>query len=101
MRFCAPSSRSGLPRAILPVRSATLCSWLRSIRSCPLRSTSRNKLQETNMTDKVQFQGITVAELIEALKREDPEAQVGFAYPYGDYWDSKVVQSVRKVRVNE
>jgi hypothetical protein len=53
------------------------------------------------MTDKVQFQGITVAELIEALKREDPEAQVGFAYPYGDYWDSKVVQSVRKVRVNE
>lgn len=38
-----------------------------------------------------------VAELIEQLKRMDPDADVVFSYNYGDHWRTQVAQGVDNV----
>jgi hypothetical protein len=38
-----------------------------------------------------------VRELIERLEQEDQEADVHFAYDYGDYWHTTVAAKVRNV----
>lgn len=40
---------------------------------------------------------MTVAELIEWLKKCDPDQEVHFAYPSGDYWRTKVSEEVGNV----
>jgi hypothetical protein len=35
-----------------------------------------------------------VAELIELLQMEDPDAEVHFSYNYGDYWRTQVAPAV-------
>jgi hypothetical protein len=40
---------------------------------------------------------MTVKELINELKRQDGDAEVGFAYGYGDHWNTTVVGSIKVV----
>lgn len=40
---------------------------------------------------------MTVAELIEALKGQDPNAEVHFVYDYGDHWHTNVAPEVSEV----
>ena len=40
-----------------------------------------------------------VAELIELLQMENPEAEVHFSYNYGDYWRTQVAPTVDSVEV--
>jgi len=40
-----------------------------------------------------------VKELIETLRYEDPDAEVHFAYGYGDHWRTQVARRVSKVDV--
>lgn len=40
-----------------------------------------------------------VSELIEQLKRQDPNAQVHFAYNSGDYWNTQVAATVDEVQL--
>ena len=40
-----------------------------------------------------------VAELIELLQMENPEAEVHFSYTYGDYWRTQVAPTVDSVEV--
>jgi hypothetical protein len=50
------------------------------------------------MSDKTvanDFQGLTVDELIEMLEPyKGTYCKVGFAYPYGDYWNNTVVRGI-------
>ena len=38
-----------------------------------------------------------VKDLIEVLKRENPDAEVAFAWPVGDYWDTTAIAPVDTV----
>lgn len=38
-----------------------------------------------------------VEELIAKLQQEDPKAEVHYAYPFGDYWDTEVAPKVGSV----
>jgi hypothetical protein len=38
-----------------------------------------------------------VAELIELLQQENPEADVHFSYNFGDYWRTQVAATVERV----
>jgi hypothetical protein len=40
---------------------------------------------------------MTVKELIRELKCQDGDAEVGFAYDYGDHWNTTVVGDIREV----
>ena len=44
---------------------------------------------------------MTVKELIEKLRDEDPDAEVHFAYSYGDHWRTTVAPKVRRVEEAE
>lgn len=37
---------------------------------------------------------MTVRELINELQNHDPNAEVGYAYNYGDYWSTQVVGEI-------
>lgn len=41
---------------------------------------------------------MTVKELLSELEDYDGETEVVFAYNYGDYWNTKVCESIRDVR---
>lgn len=42
-----------------------------------------------------------VKDLIAKLQEQDPEAEVGFAYDYGDHWNTLVVGTVDEVTEQE